>query len=207
MGGLSQVWQAVAVSAIVQVVVLGLVPFAAYYLFQRFRHGRSLAQAAARVGLQRSAPKFVAWSLLPAAVGVALLGIFWPTIAVHVTEGTAQGQFLGLGLEPGTIAAAFLFGMLQTGFTEELLFRGFIAGALSRRLPTAWANAAQGFVFLLPHVPLVWIAPAMWGLLPIVYIIALGFGWVRIQSGSIVGPWLGHGLINTATALLAAGLG
>jgi membrane protease YdiL (CAAX protease family) len=35
---------------------------------------------------------------------------------------------------------ALLYGVVKTGFSEELLFRGLIAGSLSRRLPLLWAT-------------------------------------------------------------------
>jgi len=44
------------------------------------------------------------------------------------------------------IALAFLNGVVQTAFAEELLFRGLIAGSLSRHLSSGWANFAQAFL-------------------------------------------------------------
>jgi membrane protease YdiL (CAAX protease family) len=35
---------------------------------------------------------------------------------------------------------AILYEVVKTGLPEELLFRGLIAGSLSRRLPVLWAN-------------------------------------------------------------------
>jgi membrane protease YdiL (CAAX protease family) len=34
--------------------------------------------------------------------------------------------------------------------------------------------------------------PQMWMLLPLVFVLALAMGWVRIKSGSILGSWLVH---------------
>jgi hypothetical protein len=59
-----------------------------------------------------------------------------------------QQRFVGLGLSATAIVKALLYGALQTGFTEELLFRGLIAGSLSRRLPMVWANIGQALLFL-----------------------------------------------------------
>jgi len=76
---------------------------------------------------------------------------------------------------------ALLYGVVQTGFSEELLFRGLIAGSLARQLPE------------------------MWGILPIVFVGALFAGWLRMRSGSILGPWLIHATANvTVTLSLAA---
>jgi membrane protease YdiL (CAAX protease family) len=48
------------------------------------------------------------------------------------------------------------------------------------------------------------VAPEVWGLLPLVFAGALLFGWVRIKSGSIIGPWLMHASGNVTMALSVA---
>jgi membrane protease YdiL (CAAX protease family) len=93
---------------------------------------------------------------------------------------------------------------LQTGFAEELLFRGLIAGSLSRRLTHGWANLTQAFIFFLPHLAILYFAPELWVILPFVFVGALAFGWVRIKSGSILGSWLMHASGNVAMGLMVA---
>ena len=95
--------------------------------------------------------------------------------------------------------------MLKTGFAEELLFRGLIAGSLARRLSLFWANVWQAVIFLLPHLLVLFIMPEMCGIIPIIFIGSLFFGWVRIKSGSIVGPWLIHATANVTMCLSVAG--
>jgi membrane protease YdiL (CAAX protease family) len=46
--------------------------------------------------------------------------------------------------------------------------------------------------------------PEMWGLLPLVFLGALISGWIRIKSGSIIGPWLMHASGNVTKALSIA---
>ena len=46
--------------------------------------------------------------------------------------------------------------------------------------------------------------PEMWGILPIIFAGALFCGWVRIKSGSILGPWLLHASGNVAVCLSVA---
>lgn len=99
---------------------------------------------------------------------------------------------------------ALLYGVAQTGFTEELLFRGLIAGSLSRRFSLLWANLVQAFIFLIPHVLVLRIMPEMWGILPVIFAIALLVGWVRIKSRSIIGGWVIHASVNVATCLSVA---
>lgn len=93
---------------------------------------------------------------------------------------------------------------VKTGFAEEFLFRGLIAGSLSRRLSALWANVAQSLIFLAPHLLVLTFAPEMWGILPIVFAGALFTGWIRMKSGSIVGPWLLHAIANFTMGLSVA---
>jgi membrane protease YdiL (CAAX protease family) len=99
---------------------------------------------------------------------------------------------------------ALLYGVVKTGFTEELLFRGLIAGSLSRRFSLLWANVVQALIFLMPHLLVLRIMPEVWGILPVVFVSALFVGWVRIKSGSIIGGWAIHASANIAICLSVA---
>ncbi|MGA2475263.1 MAG: CPBP family intramembrane glutamic endopeptidase [Terriglobia bacterium] len=99
---------------------------------------------------------------------------------------------------------ALVYGVVKTGFTEELLFRGLIAGSLSRRLPPLWANPLQALIFLIPHLLVLKVMPEMWSILPVIFVIALFVGWVRIKSGSIIGVWVIHASVNVAICLSVA---
>ena len=99
---------------------------------------------------------------------------------------------------------ALLYGVVKTGFSEELLFRGLIAGSLGRRLPLLWANLLQAVIFLVPHFLVLVARPELWVILPIVFLASLFLGWARIRSESILGPWLVHSAANVATCLMVA---
>ena len=124
-----------AISAVIQASVLGGVPFVAFFIYQRWRHHRTFREVAQDAGLQLGQPRYLLYSLAFAAVGVIVLLIWSPPLGPLTRPGSAQHQFVGLGLGGAAIAMAFLNGVMQTAFTEELLFRGLIAGILSRRLP------------------------------------------------------------------------
>lgn len=168
-----------------------------YVAYQKVRHGRTVEESARRSGLQIGERRYLVYSLAFALSGVGLIVLVfavWPTSVEPFTrEGAAQRQFVGLGFGVSAAALAFFNGVVQTGFTEELLFRGLIAGSLSRHLPLVWANLVQAFIFLVPHFVILWLMPEMWPVLPLVFLGALTFGWIRIKSGSILGSWLMHG--------------
>lgn len=193
-----------AVSALLQVTLLGGLPLLGYFAYHRWRHKRGFGEVARRAGLQVGARRYLAYSVGLALLGVGLLVLWPPPLEPLTRQGSAQRQFVGLGLGARAIALAFLNGAVQTAFAEELLFRGLIAGSLSRRVPLLWANLAQALLFLLPHLLILAFVPEAWPVLPLVFGGALLFGWLRIKSGSILGPWLMHASGNVTMALLVA---
>ena len=67
-----------------------------------------------------------------------------------------------------------------------------------------WANLVQATIFLLPHLLLLRIMPEIWPILFLIFAGGLLKGWLRIKSGSILGPWLIHPTANIATCLNVA---
>lgn len=192
------------VSALLNVVVLAGIPFLIYFIYHRRRHGRGLAEVAQRAGLRIGETRYLIYSAAFALASVAVLLIWPPRMEPFLREGSPQRAFAGLGLSESTVAMALLYGVLKTGFAEELLFRGLIAGSLARRLSLFWANVWQAVIFLLPHLIILTIMPELWALLPIVFAGALFLGWIRIKSGSMLGPWLVHTAANVTMCLSVA---
>jgi membrane protease YdiL (CAAX protease family) len=193
-----------AISALVNLLILAGIPFLFYFVYQKWRHKRTFAEIARRAGLQLGEVRYLLYSLIFALVGVAILVIWPPPLAPFLRNDSPQQAFRGLGLSGTSITMAVIYGVVKTGFTEELLFRGLIAGSLSRRLSLVWANILQALIFLLPHLLAVRIMPELWGILPVIFVSALFAGWVRIKSGSIFGGWLIHASANIAICLSVA---
>ena len=193
-----------ALSALVNLLVFAGLPFFAYFVYQKWRHKRPFGEILRRAGLQLGAGRYLAYSAALACAGVAILVLWPPPLDPFVRQGSPQRPFVGLGLGGPAVLMALLYGVVQTGFPEELLFRGLIAGSLSRRLPLPWANLGQALIFFIPHLLVLTVMPEMWGVLPIIFAVALFCGWVRIKSGSIFGPWLLHASANVAMCLSVA---
>jgi membrane protease YdiL (CAAX protease family) len=193
-----------ALSALLNLLLLVVVPFVCYYAWHRWRHKRGLAEVTRRAGLQASEARYVWYSLAFAFAGVALLLLWSPPADIFLRAGSPQQAFRGLGVSGLSVTLASLYGVVKTGFAEEFLFRGLLAGSLARRFPLVWANLAQAFIFLLPHLLVLLVMPELWLLLPIVFVAALFLGWLRIKSNSIIGPWLIHAAANVTTCLLVA---
>jgi membrane protease YdiL (CAAX protease family) len=193
-----------ALSALLNLLVFAVLPFFAYFVYQKWRHKRAFGEILRRAGLQPGAGPYLAYSAAVACAGVAIVVLWPPPLDPFVRTGSPQRPFVGLGLGGPAILMALLYGVVQTGFPEELLFRGLIAGSLSRRLPLPWANLAQAVIFFIPHLFVLTVMPEMWGVLPIIFVGALFCGWVRIKSDSIFGSWLLHASANVAMCLSVA---
>jgi membrane protease YdiL (CAAX protease family) len=190
-----------AMGTLSNLVVLVVIPLLGYYAYHRFRHKRTLGGVLKRAGLNRGEPGYLKYATAGVAIIVAGVWLFPPDLEVITREGTVQHGFLGAGLGIEPLLAAALYAFVQTGFTEEFLFRGLIAGSLGRRLSLRWANLIQAAIFLAPHLILLAIMPEHWPILILVFGGALYAGWLRIASGSIAGPWLLHGSANFAVTL------
>lgn len=191
-------------SALLNVLVLAGLPFLGYALYHKWRHKRGLGEILQRAGLRIGETKYLVYSALFALVCVAILLVWAPPLESFTGKSSPQRAFVGLGLSATSITMALLFGVVKTGFSEEFLFRGLIAGSLSRRMSLNWANGLQATIFLLPHLLILIARPELWVILPIVFVGAWISGWLRIKSGSILGPWLIHAALNTATCLYVA---
>jgi membrane protease YdiL (CAAX protease family) len=191
-------------SALSNLVILAGVPFLFYALFYKRKHGRIRGEAWRRAGLQIGETRYIWYCVAGVIIVVAAIVIWPPPLEAFGREGSAQHRFVGTGFGPASIVMALLYGVVATGFSEEFLFRGLIAGSLGRRLPLLWANLLQALIFTLPHLLILFVMPEVWSIIPVVFIGALFMGWVRIRSGSILGPWLLHAAANVTIALSIA---
>lgn len=189
------------ISALLNVLLLAGIPFLFYFVYHKRRHKRGAGEIAQRAGLQRSEGRYIGYSVAFTLVLIVAFLIWSPPLDVLTREGSAWHAFAGLGLGGSAIAMVLLYGVVKTGFAEEFLFRGLIAGSLSRRLSLRWANVVQALIFLAPHLLLLFIMPEMWWLMLFIFATALFKGWVRIKSGSIIGPWLIHATLNVTMGL------
>lgn len=190
-----------AMDTLANLVILVVIPLLLYYVYQWRRRGRKLGEVLRRVGLQRGELKYL-WYAVAAVAAIGLwLWLFPPDLEAMTREGSAQHAFAGAKMNLDVMSAALLYALVQTGFAEEFLFRGLITGTLSRRMSLLKANLIQSLIFLAPHLLLLIVMPKQWPLLVLVFVGASYAGWIRIRSGSILGPWLIHGGANLAVTL------
>lgn len=193
-----------AISALVNLVILAGIPFLCYFIYHKWRHRRAFLEITQRAGLRIGGLRYLVYCVVFAIAAVIVLVVWPPAVEPYTRDGSPQQVFVGLGPSGQAILMALLYGVVKTGFPEELLFRGLITGSLSRRMPHVWANVLQAAIFLLPHFIVLFVMPEFWTALPLVFVGALFVGWIRIKSGSILGPWLIHAALNVTVCLSVA---
>src|SRR5262245_38561441 len=107
-------------SALVNALVLAGLPFSAYVVYQKWRHRRTFREISRRAGLQLGAGQYLAYSAAFACAVVAILVLWPPPLDPFMREGAPQRPFVGLGLGWPAVAMALLYGVVTTGFPEEL---------------------------------------------------------------------------------------
>ena len=120
---------------------------------------------------------------------------------------TVQSSYAGMGWS--AFPSAFLFGMIQTGLSEEILFRGFIGKRLIAKFGFAVGNVVQGLLFGALHGVMFFFVTTP--LKALVITLITGFsgwllGWMTEKGagGSIVPGWMAHGVGNLVLSMVQA---
>ncbi len=153
------------------------------------RSGLSLAAA---FPLRRFRP-----ALLPAILLTALgllLAIPWVMRWLPLPSRSLLEFFASLGRD-GWIAVVLVIGIVAP-FSEELLFRGLLLGALRRRYSTATAVLVSTALFVLIHGNYTQGTAAL--------VMGLVNCWLVLRTGSLVPAMLFHATWNSATRLVGA---
>ena len=181
-----------ALSALANVIVLGCMPLLVFALYHRWRNRAPLADALAWAGLQRGEARYF-WICAAAALVVVAGLLLWPPPLGPLTrEGSAAHRFAGVGLTPGSVTASLLYGVVQTGLSEELLFRGFLMTRL-RRATGSWfiAVVVTSAVFTVLHA-----FEQTRGALITIAVLSVFFSVLTVWRRSIVPAMVAHALFD-----------
>ncbi len=120
-------------------------------------------------------------------------------------ENTVTGKLREQGFSLEMIAVILVGAGVQTGLTEEILFRGLIAKRLINGLGFWFGNTVQALLFGAIHL-LIFVAPGgpafTWLLGGVFFLLPALAGWLmgyaneKAGNGSIVPGWLMHALGN-----------
>lgn len=142
------------------------------------------------------------------AFGFAALaiGLMMPFVGGALTEWLARGHMVSqdikqLGANTSLMLRIPLAIVVTTmgPLVEELLFRGVLLSAVSRRVGSAGAIVITALLFAVVHLPDL---SFLWYAVPNLVLLGLALGWLRVQSASIWPAVLAHGL-NNALAVVS----
>ena len=100
-------------------------------------------------------------------------------------------------------SVAVVIGAILRAIGEEVFFRGLLAGVLIRRLGFWWGNLLQTAIFLIPHLPLLFLDIRLWPFIPTQFIAGYLFGYLRHRSGTFVPVAIVHVVVNLSAGLIA----
>jgi len=164
----------------------------------------SIKEVLQRLGFQFGHWSYYLWALLllvPVATLSYLVAHYLLPPGI-LKDPRLNNQFAKLSLSISSVILAFLYNAVYVAFGEEMFFRGCLAGVLGRRLSLVSANIVQALIFVVPHLVILTVFPAIWPLVtfvPLLY--GLIYGWLRLRSGSFFPAYLLHTLTNTLAAV------
>lgn len=135
-----------------------------------------------------------------------------PRVEMDRAAQIVRQKVAGLDLtSPGRFVALGAFYSLFHSLLEEYYFRWFLHGRLARWLRRPWAILASSVGFTAHHViVLAWYfggSPALVAFFS--FSIAIGgavWAWQYERSGSLLGPWLGHLLVDAGIFTIGYGM-
>jgi membrane protease YdiL (CAAX protease family) len=172
------------------------------------RRGRPWGTALAAVGWRGAGARDLLLGALVAGAGALLALLVYRLLPLEVltAPGVAARRYAGAAPGPALVLRALGYEAVFVTFGEESFFRGWLQGWAERRWGFWRGNALQAGAFLLPHLLLLLVSPALWPVLGLVLAGGWTTGWLRHRSGSILPGWLAHSVANATGALAAAGM-
>lgn len=190
------------ISAILQVMLFSMIPFIWWLCTARKKQ-----PFLTWIGLQK--PIIVHKGRYAMYIVLSIFTMLIPSFALvffYIDRSLlAANQFAGLGA--AAVIPALFYAIIQTGLSEELLFRGFLLKRLMKIFDFKVANLLQSIVFGCVHGAMLWSVLPLHVILLVVLTTALAgyvMGWVneRIAGGSIVTSWSIHSIVNFIAACL-----
>ncbi len=148
----------------------------------------------------------MSFGLLVLVAGLALYhGVLVPHRVLEGAPAAAiRAKVLGFGvIGPWRFLALASFYAVVHAAAEEFYWRWFVFGELRRACRASWAIFWSSAGFAAHHVILLavffgWSSPWTWALSLAVAGGGAFWAWLYQRSGSLLGPWLGHLLVDAA---------
>jgi membrane protease YdiL (CAAX protease family) len=190
-------------SSIIQLLLFSIIPFIWWSACGHKKCG-FLKWVGIRKPIIKNKLKYILTFIL-IIIFVLFLSIF--IIPIFIDKSTmATSQFSGKGI--AVLIPALIYAFLQTAFSEELFFRGFLAKRLIHKFGFKIGNIMQGLLFGAMHgILFISKVGLFYTIIIVIFTGFLGFlmGWIneKQSEGSIISSWLLHGFFNTLASAIA----
>lgn len=191
------------ISAVLQAILFSIIPFIWWLIF-----GRKQKSFFEWLGFKKLIIKDkTKYSITFVSTVIILLVPSLFIVPLFIDKSTmATSQFSGQGFS--ALIPALIYAFLQTGFSEELFFRGFLTKRLVNKFGFQLGNIIQSSLFGLMHgLMFVSVAGLLGALITILITGMVGWlmGWIneKQSNGSIISSWLLHGCANTLASIIA----
>ncbi|WP_374018320.1 CPBP family intramembrane glutamic endopeptidase [Paenibacillus thiaminolyticus] len=192
----------IMVSAVLQVGLFTVIPFA-WWLVTARRHQSFLSWLGLKKPVIERKKRFYLQLL-------SIILLFTPTmLLLYVlvdSSDAAVSQFSGQGVS--VLVPVFFYSFIQTGLSEEIVFRGFLCKRLSAKVGFSNGNIVQASLFGLIHGALFYSSVSLYAAIALA-IATGGMGWLmgwineKKAGGSILPSWFIHGCANLASSIAA----
>ncbi|MDN6640688.1 MAG: CPBP family intramembrane metalloprotease [Tetragenococcus sp.] len=192
------------IDALVQLVIFAIIPFLHWAL--KIKNQESFYQW---IGLKKPAFQPKSKSIILSALSFAILLLPGVLLLFVIDDKTmiANAQFATKGWQ--SIGGILIYSIIQTGLSEELLFRGFFLKIFSSRWGLGIGNFIQALLFGLLHGAILFASLNFFLVITIIVFSALA-GWLmgyvnnNLGNGSILPSWFIHSFMNIISSLLLA---
>ncbi len=190
------------ISGLLQIVLFTIIPFV-WWLFRIRKRESFFNWIGVKPIIIKNKRKYIHITITTFILMILPLFI---TILFMDTAIMATSQFLGRGSE--VIVPAIIYSFLQTGLSEEVFFRGFLAKRLIARIGFSSGNVIQGLLFGLLHGA-IFISFTGWKMAFIIVVVTGLAGWLmgyineKHSGGSIISSWILHSFANLVAFIAA----
>ena len=191
------------ISSIIQNFVFLIIPFICWLIRGRFQEG-----FASWIGLKNienaKENKTVLW-----IIGITVLFSILSVFMLYTLKGIEMATSEFAGLKAAAIPAILIYAIFNTALPEEIVFRGFILKAFSKKIGFWERNIFQGLIFGIIHGVMFF---AFVGAVKAVIIICftgmigvlMGVVDEKKAGGSIIPSWCIHAFANILSGMFAA---
>lgn len=188
----------ILLSSIIQIILIGIIPFIWWLLTKRKQENFFCWIGLKKI--RKDQLKKIICRTFIVIMAFLLVSIYMIFIS------TATSQFAGLGLKG--IISAIIYSFVQTSFTEEIFFRGFILKRIKNKFGFTVGNIIQSILFALLHCAMFFTLTNIFNVILITLFtgfIALAMGYLneKESDGSIYPSWCIHGVANLFSSLIA----